>query len=270
MSFRLYLSDPAIISADPTDSVQVAGTGFLVLSCHVQGLPIPTVTWLKDGQVLSTDSHVTITEGPLIFIPNEQEARFGIGSSSVIIGDLLLSDDGNYVCRAQNTGAQGNTFTVDSAAANITVECKQCFTVGRAHFILFHVLLADPPLVMVTPSSVIVNQTSTVTLTCQVFGIPTPNVTWTRSSTNVPLATSSTLAITSTTTGNNVTSTLIITQITRSDMDAYICSGSNGRNNFINSPEEDSSQVQVQGDQHNCIISTCDTNFVNIFYTHGH
>ena len=98
-----------------------------------------------------------------------------------------------------------------------------------------------------TPSSVIVNQTGTVTLTCRVFGIPTPTVTWTKSSTNIPLTTSGTLTISTTTNGNNITSTLTITQITRSDMDTYNCSGSNGRINIINSPEEDSSLVQVQG-----------------------
>ena len=119
------MSDPAIISNSPIGSVLVAGTGFLALSCHVQGLPVPTITWLKDGQVLNTDSHVTITEGPSIYFPSEEEARFGSGSGSIFIQDLLLSDDGEYVCRAENTGVQGNTFTVESAVASITVECKQ-------------------------------------------------------------------------------------------------------------------------------------------------
>lgn len=120
----LFLTDPASISFSPAGSVHVAGTGFVSLSCGVRGLPIPTISWLKDGQILGSDGRLRITYNPPQFFPNEQEAVFGLVIGSLSIQDLVLGDEGSYICRANNTGAPGITFTVDSTQADITVECK--------------------------------------------------------------------------------------------------------------------------------------------------
>ena len=124
MILYYLFSDPASISNQPTGSVNVAGTSVVVLFCGVQGLPIPTIAWLKNGQPLSPDSRVQITTNPSVFIPNEEEAEFGSITSSLLVQDLVLSDAGSYVCQAENTGALNTTFTVNSVQANITVECK--------------------------------------------------------------------------------------------------------------------------------------------------
>lgn len=94
------------------------------LFCRVRGIPAPTITWLKNGQPLSATSHISISTTPPIFVPSEEEAEFAIRSSTLLIQELVLGDDATYVCRAENTGAPGNTFTVDSDPANISVECK--------------------------------------------------------------------------------------------------------------------------------------------------
>lgn len=119
----LVFTDPVSISFSPAGSIHVAGTGLVLLSCGVQGLPIPMISWLKDGQILGSDARFRITYNP-VFIPNEQVAEFGLATGSLSIQDLVLGDEGSYICRANNTGAPGITFTVDSTQADITVECK--------------------------------------------------------------------------------------------------------------------------------------------------
>ena len=100
---------------------------------------------------------------------------------------------------------------------------------------------------MVMPSTVTAVQSNTITLICQVFGIPTPTVQWTSSSSNVALATNGTFTITTITNGNNVTSNLTISPVVKNDTATYTCTGSNGQINLIDSPENASSQVEIQG-----------------------
>ena len=99
---------------------------------------------------------------------------------------------------------------------------------------------------MVMPSTVTAVQSNTITLICQVFGIPTPTVQWTSSSSNVALATNGTFTITTISNGNNVTSNLTISPVVKNDT-TYTCTGSNGQINLIDSPENASSQVEIQG-----------------------
>ena len=100
---------------------------------------------------------------------------------------------------------------------------------------------------MVMPSTVTAVQNNPLTLICQAFGIPAPTIEWTRSSSNGSLTTGGTVAITTTTNGNNVTSNLTISSVVKSDTATYTCAGSNGQTNLINSPENASSQVEIQG-----------------------
>lgn len=107
-------------------------------------------------------------------------------------------------------------------------------------------------MVAISPSALIVNQTEVSVLTCAVFGVPSPNLTWTRaSSPNVPLTSTSDLTITETRLGSNVTSVLTIYQTKRTDADTYTCTGNNGITNLIESPESDSTQLMVQGKSDN-------------------
>ena len=102
----------------------MVGTSVVNLFCSVRGLPIPSITWLKNGQPVVTDSRVRVTINPPGFIPNEEDAEFGLISSTLLIQDLVLGDAGSYVCQAENTGALNTNFIVNSNQANITVDCK--------------------------------------------------------------------------------------------------------------------------------------------------
>lgn len=88
------------------DSMTVLEGTSLALHCSTQGNPAPTLTWLKDGELVGT-----ITADEL---------------SVLEIGEITPQGDGQYRCLAENEHGRA------SSSLNITVECE-CFTV--LHFI---------------------------------------------------------------------------------------------------------------------------------------
>lgn len=74
----------------------------LALHCSTQGSPAPTLTWLKDGELVGT-----ITADEL---------------SVLEILEIKPQGDGQYRCLAENEHGRA------SSSLNITVECK-CFSV---------------------------------------------------------------------------------------------------------------------------------------------
>lgn len=160
------------------------------------------------------------------------------------------SDDGQYECMAENNGAPGNVFTVYSDPVTISIECKLIVVMVISYY-GYLIFFPDPPLVMVDPVSLIVNQTALATFTCTIFGIPTPTFIWTRDSGPTPLVSNpGILEITNVTNGNNITTMLTIISTKRTDMDQYICSATNGIENLIKSPESDSVELFIQGNRY--------------------
>ena len=104
----------------------VAGTSLVHLSCTARGIPVPTITWLKNGQTLSVSSRIVISTSPPNYFPTQEEAEFASRRSNLFIQSLELIDSAEYICRAENTGAQGKIFIVDSDPVNISVQCKIC------------------------------------------------------------------------------------------------------------------------------------------------
>lgn len=70
----------------------------LALHCSTQGSPAPTLTWLKDGELVGT-----ITADEL---------------SVLEIGEITPQGDGQYRCLAENEHGRA------SSSLNITVECE--------------------------------------------------------------------------------------------------------------------------------------------------
>ena len=105
-------------------------------------------------------------------------------------------------------------------------------------------MFTDPPIITVTPKLIIVNTSSepSISFTCEVFGIPIPLVTWTkqRSNTNNGM-------VQQTATGNNITSILMINIPRDPDESNYTCSGANNVTNVINTPEQETVELYVQG-----------------------
>lgn len=56
------------------------------LQCEVQGIPMPTITWMKDGRPLAKGRGVEILDG----------------GSILQLKNIHVSDTGRYVCVATN------------------------------------------------------------------------------------------------------------------------------------------------------------------------
>lgn len=80
------------------DSLVVTEDSSLALHCSTQGNPVPTITWLKDGELVGT-----IKAGEL---------------SILELTDINPQADGTYRCLAENEHGRA------SSSLNITVECE--------------------------------------------------------------------------------------------------------------------------------------------------
>lgn len=83
------------------DSMTVQEGSSLALHCSTQGSPDPTLTWLKDGELVGT-----ITADEL---------------SVLQLAEITPQADGQYRCLAENEHGRA------SSSFNITVECE-CFS----------------------------------------------------------------------------------------------------------------------------------------------
>ncbi|XP_060846635.1 papilin isoform X4 [Rhopalosiphum padi] len=86
---RVNISLPATTIAVGSD---------LTIPCSVDGYPIPTVTWYKDGQILRNNERTQVTENKLVVIRTN------------------ASDSGSYKCEAYNS------YSSDEKTVNITIE----------------------------------------------------------------------------------------------------------------------------------------------------
>ena len=105
-------------------------------------------------------------------------------------------------------------------------------------------------------SEVVVNQTQTATLSCQAFGIPTPSISWMDESTGSLVTESDGITIiTSSPQSSTLLSVLTFLNATRENQSTYTCVGSNGVTNVIDTPENDSVSLFVQGEfTNNCFV----------------
>ena len=110
----LLRTEPALVVVYP-DDVEVLAGDSLLLTCIGYGIPLPSLSWLKNGQ--------TITNSSKIFISDSIISR---GSTSLVRSSLLLcnasiEDSGDYSCTASN-------YITDSKSENFSVSVQCTFT----------------------------------------------------------------------------------------------------------------------------------------------
>nr|XP_048286978.1 hemicentin-1 isoform X1 [Myodes glareolus] len=109
------------------------------LECEVQGIPQPTVTWMKDGRPLTTGKGVEILdEGRILQLKN-----------------VHVSDTGRYVCVAMNVAG------MTDKRYDLSVHAPPSIIGNQG-----------------VPENVSVVEKSSVSLTCEASGIPLPSITW--------------------------------------------------------------------------------------------
>ena len=111
----------------------------------------------------------------------------------------------------------------------------------------FFFSLSDPPSVTVTPLSQVVNMTDIVSITCSVFALPPPTITWTDDRNSSVVTHGGRFSISQTDSGNTRTSILTFNGILKEDESNYTCTAVNNVTNVINVPENGGSITIVQG-----------------------
>ncbi|XP_017856768.1 PREDICTED: limbic system-associated membrane protein [Drosophila arizonae] len=189
---------PAEVIVDPKFSYPIANVTAPVgrdafLTCVVQDLGPYKVAWLRvDTQTILTIQNHVITKNQRIGIANSEHKTW-----TMRIRDIKESDRGWYMC-------QINTDPMKSQMGYLDV--------------------VVPPDILDYPTStdMVVREGSNVTLKCAATGSPEPTITWRRES-GVPIELAN---------GEEVASIegtdLIIPQVKRQHMGAYLCIASNG------------------------------------------
>ncbi|KRF81170.1 limbic system-associated membrane protein isoform X2 [Drosophila virilis] len=189
---------PAEVIVDPKFSYPIANVTAPVgrdafLTCVVQDLGPYKVAWLRvDTQTILTIQNHVITKNQRIGIANSEHKTW-----TMRIRDIKESDRGWYMC-------QINTDPMKSQMGYLDV--------------------VVPPDILDYPTStdMVVREGSNVTLKCAATGSPEPTITWRRES-GVPIELAN---------GEEVPSIegtdLIIPQVKRQHMGAYLCIASNG------------------------------------------
>ncbi|KAL4635075.1 hemicentin-1 [Arapaima gigas] len=120
------------------EKVSVVVKNPVALTCEASGIPLPTVTWLKDGWPISTSSSIRIISG----------------GRSLRLMHTAVEDAGRYTC----------------VVSNIAGDDRKNFDLQ----ILVPPTIAGDEIV----ESVKVKENQNVTLMCKVTGNPVPDVTW--------------------------------------------------------------------------------------------
>uniref|UniRef100_A0AAY5EKM1 Ig-like domain-containing protein n=1 Tax=Electrophorus electricus TaxID=8005 RepID=A0AAY5EKM1_ELEEL len=98
----LYLSlplvPPSIKGGNLTSEVTALLSNAITLKCEARGVPLPTITWHKDGEVILSSRHTQYVErGQLLRIPRVQ-----------------ASDAGRYTCKVTSlAGAAEKAYELD-------------------------------------------------------------------------------------------------------------------------------------------------------------
>lgn len=82
----------------------------LSLKCHVSGSPPMTVQWLKDRRELKSGENTKIT--------------FASGTACLEIGQVSMSDAGDYLCKASNNS--GSSFCKSRVTVKGEVSLPTC------------------------------------------------------------------------------------------------------------------------------------------------
>ena len=110
------------------DNVAALTNTSITIQCPISGVPIPTVTWEKDGQEIANDGRYTIQ-----------------GDSSLLIKDALEEDTARYSCTAESVAGKDSASStvqivgklIRSAANIITVKLSEAYP-SRLHYALIN------------------------------------------------------------------------------------------------------------------------------------
>lgn len=95
---KSFIVPPTIKGGNATTEISALINSIIKLECETRGLPMPAITWYKDGQpVIANSQALYIDKGQFLHIPRAQ-----------------ISDSATYTCHATNVaGTAEKSFHVD-------------------------------------------------------------------------------------------------------------------------------------------------------------
>ena len=98
-------------------------------NCTAEGIPMPTIVWRKDGQLIIQNNKRHIS--------SKSSTGFHSGvTSTLIISDVTGSDNGSYSCRADNEANIGAVLTIPYQLT--VVERKQLYYDVKTRSVVFN------------------------------------------------------------------------------------------------------------------------------------
>ena len=93
---QIPVGDGSPVTMNVGDNVTAAANTTIIIRCPVSGVPVPSITWKKDG--------VQVVEGERINIADD---------NTLVIEESVLEDSAKYTCSVQNSfGADDISSTV--------------------------------------------------------------------------------------------------------------------------------------------------------------
>nr|XP_033816119.1 hemicentin-1 isoform X1 [Geotrypetes seraphini] len=120
------------------ENVSVVEKTPVMLTCEASGIPLPSITWLKEGRLIGPSSSIRILAG----------------GRTLRLMQAAVDDAGSYTCIVTNAAGE-----------------------ERKHFNL-HVLVPPSIAGENNPEDVKVKERASVTLSCEVAGMPVPQIAW--------------------------------------------------------------------------------------------
>lgn len=110
--FKSILVPPSIKGGNVTTEISALLNSVVKLECETRGLPVPAITWYKDGQVVTSSSQALyIDKGQFLHIPRAQ-----------------VSDSATYTCHASNVaGTAEKSFHVDIYGKDAQISSMRAF-----------------------------------------------------------------------------------------------------------------------------------------------
>ncbi|XP_033947808.1 hemicentin-1 [Pseudochaenichthys georgianus] len=137
-TFRLNVHVPPVLDGPLSESLNYTLGSHVSLLCEASGVPVPSITWLKDGTP----------------IESSLQWQWSVRGNRLELGPLTLSHAGTYTCVAKNGGGHTQkdyTLTVQVSPTILDFE---------------------------HPSDVSAPMGEELTLECRATGIPTPRLSW--------------------------------------------------------------------------------------------
>ncbi|KAK5871231.1 hypothetical protein PBY51_004123 [Eleginops maclovinus] len=137
-TFRLTVHVPPVLDGPLSETINHTLGSHVSLLCEASGVPVPSITWLKDGTPIESSLHW----------------QWSVRGNRLELGPLTLSHAGTYTCVAKNGGGHTQkdyTLTVQVSPTILDFE---------------------------HPSDVSAPMGEELTLECRATGIPTPRLSW--------------------------------------------------------------------------------------------